>query len=196
MVTFLAHADSPDVIHMDSGVLDMDPEELWEQQTLALIRKLEQDRLVKAEQRLSAAQRNYELVRGQIETLRGALDIYRSEHGIEQPSADTYDAAELASYHGMSPREMLQRWADTHDGELVMKEIARFLTAAGLFRDEIQAAGTLYPTVRRLEGFRKTGRGLYRRDVPHAMTEEGPLALYIAGDTHELRRADQDQEGF
>lgn len=135
---------------------------MWEQVTLELIGKLEQEKLVKAEERLATSQRGVEVVREQIRALYMALDIYRSEHGLPRLTAAQLDPREVERYHGLVPREMLERWAEEHDGLVVMKDAAAFLSAAGFFRDMTQATGTLYPTVRRAE-FDKVGRGVYRQ---------------------------------
>lgn len=135
----------------------------WEAATLDLIRRLESDRLHKAEQRLLTAQRAVATVKSEIDALHVALKVYRAEHGIpadEMPEPDERDAA---AYRGLGGREMLQRWASLHGGQVVMRDAARFLTAAGLFRDETQAAGALYPAATRGDEFEKVSRGVYRR---------------------------------
>jgi hypothetical protein len=145
--------------------MDMETERTWEEETLALIGRLEEDRLRKAEHRLAAARRAVEVVRGQISALNTALEVYRSEHGIPNAELETPTADQIAEYQNRSVKEMLYRWADSHGGQVVMKDATRFLAAAGLFRDETQAAGALYPAVGRAEDFEKVARGVYRRKV-------------------------------
>lgn len=135
----------------------------WEDETLDLIRRLEEDRLKKAEQRLAAAQRAVSSVRGQIDALRVALDVYRNEHGLARADVEVPDAEEVAEYQHLSVKEMLYRWAELHGGRVVMRDATKFLAAAGLFRDETQAAGALYPAASRADDFEKVSRGVYRK---------------------------------
>lgn len=141
----------------------MNGEHAWEEATIDLIRRLEQDKLPKAEQRLASAQRGIDAVKRQIDALHIALDVYRNEHGLAKPGLEPPDPELAAAFQGMSVKEMLHHWAGTHDGRVIMKDAAKFLAAAGLFRDETQAAGALYPAAHRSDDFEKVTRGVYRR---------------------------------
>ena len=117
---------------------------------------------LKAEQRRLATERQIAELDAEIGALERTIDRYRTMHGLgKAPLVVTPE--EAASYRGIASKEMLLRWADSHGGEIVMHDAARFLAAAGLFTDAPQAAGTLYPTIRRMEEFEKVGRGIYRR---------------------------------
>jgi hypothetical protein len=102
-------------------------------------------------------------VNQQIEVLYSAMEVWRAAYGLPKVSVSNATPEMMAEYQGMTPKEMLLHWADTHEGLVVMREATRFLAAAGLFRDDVQANGTLYPTVTRWDAFEKVGRGVYRR---------------------------------
>lgn len=140
----------------------MSVERDWQAATMELIRRLEQDKKLKAEQRVAAAQRALDAVNQQIAVLYSAMEVWRAAYGLPKVPVSNATPEMMAEYQGMSPKEMLLHWADTHDGLVVMREATRFLAAAGLFRDEVQANGTLYPTVTRWDAFMKVGRGIYR----------------------------------
>ena len=117
---------------------------------------------LKAEQRRLATERQIAELDAEIGALERTIDRYRTMHGLgKAPLVVT--PKEAASYRGIASKEMLLRWADSHGGEIVMNDAAQFLAAAGLFKDATHAAGTLYPTIKRMEDFEKVGRGMYRR---------------------------------
>jgi hypothetical protein len=134
----------------------------WEVETRKIVEELRRDRL-KAEQRRLAAERQVAEFDTQIAVLERTIDQQRAKLGLgKAPLVVSPQAAQ--PYKSISPKEMLFKWADDHGGELVMNDAAQFLAAAGLFTDPQQAAGTLYPTIRRMEDeFEKVTRGVYRR---------------------------------
>jgi hypothetical protein len=141
----------------------MNEHETWERATLDLIRRLEGDRLQKAEQRVAAAQRALAAVKAEIDALHHSLKIGRAEFGLSVDEPGKPDERLVAEYRNLSAREMLERWADAHGGQIVMRELSQFVVSAGIFRDKTQAAGALYPAVSRSEGFEQVTRGVYRR---------------------------------
>src|SRR5207248_2676946 len=84
---------------------------------------------------------------------------------LVDPDAITVDPEQAAGYHNRSTKQMLERWADAHGGEVVMKEASKFLAAAGLFHDARQAAGALFAAAGRMPEFERVGRGIFRRKL-------------------------------
>jgi hypothetical protein len=158
----------------------MTNEQVWEQVMLDLIQEQELEN-TKAQQRLESARRAADASQQKLETLRAALEHGRAKRGLPEPLSNVPDPSQVAEFLNKSAKDMLHYWADTHGGEVVMRDATKFLAAAGLFRDETQAAGTLYPAVNRSPDFIKIARGVYRRT--------GPLPNAISSDDHTLATA-------
>jgi len=119
----------------------------------------------KATQRLETAKRAVDASRKKIEAYEITLQDLRTALGVPDPKSNHIDSEIAREYQGRSLKEMLQRWADLHDDELVMREMSKTLTMAGLFKDTQSAAGALYSTLERMPGFVKISRGNYRRQA-------------------------------
>jgi hypothetical protein len=133
-------------------------DEKWVQITLQLIRQLQEERQ-NAQRRLQNAQRDIEEAEHHLAALDTAMRAYRRIAGLPP---DPMPAESPDEYRNLTAKEMLLKWADFHNGQIAVKEVAKGLTALGLFRTEKQALGTLYPTVRRAPHvFRQLGRGIY-----------------------------------
>jgi hypothetical protein len=150
----------------------------WERETNRLI-EMAEDEQRKAEQRVLAAQHSLAAARQKAEALRTARDYWRRDHGLPPVDLVAEGAEALTGYHGISSKEMVAHWADQHNGEVVMNEMCTALTAAGLFQDKEQAAGTLHSAVGRMPEFEKIGRGIFRRRAEHEQSPDRPATLTL-----------------
>jgi hypothetical protein len=134
----------------------------WERSTLELLSE-EQAERQRLEQRLVTAQHALEEVDQRVAAIQATLDAYRTRHGLTRPAADQVAVTLADEYHDLNYKEIVLKWADRHDGRVVMREMADSLTAAGIFSEKTKAAGALYPAIKRLPGFEKIRRGVYER---------------------------------
>lgn len=133
----------------------------WEGETLELIREAEQDK-EKAVQRLESAKNSITAVDNKIQAMHITLNAYRRKYGVSQ--AVEISETLVAVYSGMTPSEMLNHEADTHDEEVIMNRLIHDVVAAGAFTNIEQARSTLYRTIsRHMEEFWKIEPGQYLR---------------------------------
>jgi len=132
----------------------------------------------KATQRLETAKRAVDASRKKIEAYEITLQDLRTALGMPDPKSNHIDSETAREYQGLSLKEMLQRWSDLHDGDLVMREMSKTLTMAGLFKDTQSAAGGLYSTLERMPGFVKVSRGNYRRQAEENLDSPLPAAKF------------------
>lgn len=122
------------------------------------------------QERAAAVVAAAEETRERLETWERAIAMWREAHpearvsSTEVPGA----AAELFErFRNRSTREMLIDLARENHGVLVIKEAGRRLAAAGLFKDEANAAKNVSTTISRSEDiFEWIGRGRYRLADP------------------------------
>ena len=132
----------------------------WELETVELLRDIERERqraeqdIVDAQLRLAASERN-------IEAIRVTLDAYRAKYKL--PNEPIPDTATQTEYAPLGPSAMVERWADSHEGDLILKVAAREMMQNGLFRNYNTAYNSLRSTVARKRHFSKVGPGVYRR---------------------------------
>ena len=115
-----------------------------------------------------SAERRLEAIRSEImeedravEHWRFALEDYRKSHGL--PVRPLVPSPVLgAEYYGKGPTELIQYWADKHEGEVVVKELAKVAFNAGLFPNYRNASSSIYAVVKR-KGYERLGPGRFRR---------------------------------
>lgn len=149
--------------------------DMWEQQTLNLLHAAQVE-LARQEQRFAQVVDDRTRAQRHVEAIQDTLEIYRSRRGRPAvPSAES--TAELsAEYESLNPKQTVERWADTHDGLVVMTEMTGALAAAGLFTDKRTADGVLYPVVRRGNLYEKVRRGVYRKRPPVRLADPDSLS--------------------
>jgi hypothetical protein len=136
-------------------------EKTWEQETLDLLQKVEEEKR-KCIQRVEAAKRAVEAVDERIRGIKITLNEYRQQYGSS--SLDEVLNESLASeFAGMGTREMIEHRADTNGDVVTMRELSKDTAAAGLFSSAYQAKNTLYKTIARMENYEKIEPGIYRR---------------------------------
>ena len=65
-------------------------------------------------------------------------------------------------YAHMGPTDLVQYWADKHDGEIVVKELAKLAVDARMFPNYRHASSTIYAVVKR-KGYDKVGPGHFKK---------------------------------
>ena len=136
----------------------------WEEETLALIEEMKQDR-EKADQRRRNAERQVQKLDTDIAAGHQMVDRYRAKYGLGKSGLPIVSPEQAKEYHGLGTKQMIIRWAGEHNGEIVMREMCQFLAATRLFKDAQQAAGSLYSAINRMPEFEKLGRGVYRQKM-------------------------------
>ena len=137
----------------------------WEQETLMLIHDAEEEKH-RAERRVESAKQDVQKCVVEVQALHATLERYRRKYGIPSGSIERSLVLE-AEYSTLTPWEMCSRWAQKHDGNVIMKELCRDAVAAGMYKDYQQAAGTFYSLVSRKPEVEKRARGHYF--IPQAL---------------------------
>jgi hypothetical protein len=107
-----------------------------------------------------------------LDALHIALKVYRQEHGLRVDDVLEPTPDQIAAYSGLGAKDVLKRWAAEHGDLIAMKDLSRFIVAAGLVRDMTQAAGFLYPAMTRSPQFQRVAHGLYRLTATSAFVCE------------------------
>ena len=127
-------------------------------------------RLHEHESALRGAERRLELVMGElaeevkaVEHWQFVLEDYRKLHGLSlQPV--TLSPVLADEYSHMGPTELVQYWSDKHDGEVVVKDLAKVAVKAGMFPNYRHASSSIYAVVKR-KGYEKIGPGYFKRTI-------------------------------
>ena len=96
---------------------------------------------------------------------RFALEDYRRANDL--PTQGSYHSPVLADeYAHMGPTELVYHWAGKHNGEVVVKELAKVSMEAGTFKEHRLASSSIYAVVKR-KNFTRLGPGYYKAPVRH-----------------------------
>ena len=132
---------------------------VWEQETLTIILDVEGEKR-RAEQRVEVAKQDVQKCTEEVTALYALLDRYRRKHGMPLCPVERSPVLE-AEYSTLTPWAMLERWAQKHDGNVIMRELCNAAIAAGIYTNYQQAAGTFYSLVRRKSQVEKLDKGHY-----------------------------------
>jgi hypothetical protein len=152
------------------------PEKLWEEETLDLIQDQQEERR-KLESRLAAIQQQLEKCDQLIVAYRLTLEGYRAKYGLAKSGPEPLTDHDKAVYLKLHPKDVVNRWADSHGGTVVMNELCLTMVAIHAFSDTAQAASTLYSAIRRMTEYEKVERGVYRRRLGHTGSLVGTLVV-------------------
>ena len=94
-----------------------------------------------------------------IEHWQFALNDYRREHGLE---AINHSPVLQDEYSSMGPTELVEYWANKHDGEVVIKELTHIGLNAGIFKKYRNGSSSIYSVLKRKQ-YDKLGPGYYKR---------------------------------
>ena len=123
-----------------------------------------------AERKLEAAKDAAEAEELAIAHCQYVVDDYRRVHGM--PIQATGVSPVLANeFAHMGPSEFVMHWAAKHDGEVVVKELARVATEAGMFSSRRAASSSIYGVVRR-KPFDKVGPGHFKKKAQYNVRVE------------------------
>ena len=137
-------------------------ESTWEKETLALLHEAESDKQ-DAERLVEEAQREVKTQEDVIIGLRLALTRYRKKYGI--PNKPDSSPVVESQYGHLGPSLICERWADLHNGEIIVKDVARELLRTRIYKDYKTSYNTVANAVRRKYGFFKVGPGHFRREA-------------------------------
>lgn len=113
------------------------------------------------EVRLAAIQEEMAEERKAVEHWTFAYTDYMKSRGLS-PRDLTRNTVLEPEYAHMGPTELVQYWADKHDGEIVVKELAKAAVDARMFPNYRHASSSIYAVVKR-KGFVKVGPGFFVR---------------------------------
>ena len=148
----------------------------WEQETLALLQDAEKDKR-NAELALEKASLVIRSKEQDIAALKLALDHYRKKYGL--PSDPIPSSIANEDYGHLGPSAAVALWADKHNGEVIVKELANELLSAHAYSDYRVAYNSVYTVLKRDTGYQKVKAGHYRRtaiQAQPAQPAQPPLA--------------------
>ena len=132
----------------------------WEQETLQIIRTLEADKL-DAERRVHVAQENLTDKGILLQQWYRVLEDYRQRNGLPSDGPDLIPAIETR-YARLGPTQMVELWASTHGGHVILKQLAATVLKAGAYKEYRTAYNTLRSTVRRRKDFENIAPGQFQ----------------------------------
>ena len=129
-----------------------------------------------------SAERRLEAIRNEImeedravEHWRFVLQDYRKSHGLPVRPSNPSPVLE-AEFYAKGPTELVQYWADRHEGEVVVKELAKVAFNAGLFSKYRNASSSIYAVVKR-KGYKRVGPGRFLQPENASETEGHRFAM-------------------
>ena len=132
----------------------------WEQDTLTLIHHAEMEK--KEAEEILERVRHTIAEKGQIITsLRTSLDYYRRENDlpiIVDPSPTVEEG-----YGHLGPTDIVAKWADKHNGEIVIKDLATELQRTHIYSVYNKAYNAIFTVLKRHTGhYHKIKAGVYQ----------------------------------
>ena len=131
-----------------------------EQTITAKLNEHESAKLV-AERKMEAARLEMLEAERAVDHWRFALEDYRKSHGLTARLPNPVPVLE-AEYSHMGPTELVQFWSLKHDGEVVVKNLAKFAVYAGMSPNYRLASSSIYAVVKR-KGYDKIGPGHFKK---------------------------------
>ena len=89
-----------------------------------------------------------------------ALADYRKAHDL--PMLPYHNAVLSEEYAHMAPTELVYYWADKHNGEVIIKGLAKAAIAAGIFKNYRTASSSIYSVLKR-KNLIKVGPGHFKK---------------------------------
>ena len=115
--------------------------------------------ILTAERKMEAARNEMIEEEQAAEHWRFALQDYRKSHGLS-PCPSSPSPVVEDEYSRMGPTELVEYWANKHDGEVVVKDLTNAAFAAGAFSDRRHGGSMIYAVVKR-KG--RVGRGHFKK---------------------------------
>ncbi len=117
--------------------------------------------ILTAERKMEAARNEMIEEEQAAEHWRFALQDYRKSHGLS-PCPSSPSPVVEDEYSRMGPTELVEYWANKHDGEVVVKDLTNAAFAAGAFSDRRHGGSMIYAVVKR-KGYKRVGRGHFKK---------------------------------
>ena len=117
----------------------------------------------RAEEKIIEARHQIEEADQAIAHWQFALDDYRKASG--QPTDKHYISPTMEQEYGRkTPTELVEHWANKHDGEVVVKELTRVGLRVGAFKKYRNGASSIYSVLKRRK-YEKVGPGHFRKPL-------------------------------
>ena len=145
-------------------------DEKMEQVIASKLHEHEATRLA-AERKMEAARNEMFEAEQAVDHWRFALEDYRRSHGLPPRPLNPSPILE-AEYSHMGPTELVEYWANKHDGEVMVKDLTKVAVNAGVFSDRRHGSSMIYAVVRR-KGYRRIGPGHFKKMPTSMHTQEG-----------------------
>ena len=116
------------------------------------------------ERKLAAIQEELAEERKAVDHWTFAYKDYMLSLGLSPRELTTNPVLE-PEYAHMGPTELVQYWSDKHDGEIVVKDLAKVAVDARMFPNYRHASSSIYGVVKR-KGFDKVGPGHFIKTKP------------------------------
>ena len=117
----------------------------------------------RAEEKLIEARHEIEREDQAIAHWQFAIDEYRKDH--RQPADKHCISPTLEEEYGRkTPTELVEHWANKHDGEVVVKELTRVGLRVGAFKKYRNGASSIYSVLKRRK-YEKVGPGHFRKPL-------------------------------
>ena len=114
-----------------------------------------------AERQLNAAREAVARAERAVSNWRFALEDYRTACGLPAKS-DVVSPILANEYSAMGPTELVEYWAEKHDGLVVIKDLAKEGVKAGIFPTYRHGSSAVYAVVKR-KAYDKVAPGCFRR---------------------------------
>jgi hypothetical protein len=149
----------------------------WEQETLALLHDAEMQKR-NAELAREKAELTIQCNERLIDGLRLSLQQYRNKYRL--PNTQIPSPVSEEEYGHLGPSAAVEQWADRHNDEVSIKELAGELLRTRIYKDSRVAYNSVYTVLKRNRNFSKVRPGLYKRMVTStnpALVNPGAPAL-------------------
>ena len=114
-----------------------------------------------AERKLMRAREEVEEKEQSIIHARFMIDDYRKQCGL--PVQPSYRSPMLTDeYANLGPTELVDSWADQHDGEVIVKELTQVGLAVGTFEKYRNGASAIYGVLKR-KPYKKIAPGHFKK---------------------------------
>ena len=123
-----------------------------------------------AERRMEAARHEITEAEEAVNHWQFVLEDYRKSHGLPSQASTPSPVLE-AEYSHMGPTELVEYWANKHDGEVVVKDLAKVAVNSGVCSDRRIGASMIYAVVKR-KGYTRIAPGHFKKMQTSMQTQD------------------------
>ncbi len=117
--------------------------------------------ILTAERKMEVARKEMTEAEQAAQHYRFVLEDYRKSHGLP-PNPPNPGPVAASEYSHMGPTELVEYWANKHDGEVVVRDLTNVALAAGVFSDRRHGGSMIYAVAKR-KGYKKVGPGHFKK---------------------------------